>query len=395
MKITLLLCALLCSRAFAQPAVIGQPVPPFNITLLQNAAPQVSSAGLKGKIVILEFWAPWCGPCVTAMPKLDALQKKYKNKLQVIAVSSESPARIGLFMKNRPFSFWHGVDTARELNNIFPHRIIPHSIIINEAGVVVAITDAGEITPAVIERLLKNKTVALKEKKDDVVFDIDGDYFKMDTLTKENFIVQPGLAGTPSFSKEPNQGIFAQRRISTHNMTLTGLYRLAFEKSIFRLVYEGVTEADFDYKKIANLYCTDLIIAQPDKKLLHQTMAEKLLANFEVKARLEKRRLPVVVLRRHDSTSFALAAASHAPGHSARSDGFESEGATLDDFAGYLEGFGIFGKPVVNETGIAGSYVFSFSYTPEQKGSFKQALRNTGLAYSMEEREVEVLVIYK
>jgi thiol-disulfide isomerase/thioredoxin len=70
-----------------RPPRIGETAPDFTVTDAQHT---VSLSQLRGKPVILNFWASWCGPCVEEMPSLVQLQKVLGNKATVLAVSVDS-----------------------------------------------------------------------------------------------------------------------------------------------------------------------------------------------------------------------------------------------------------------------------------------------------------------
>jgi thiol-disulfide isomerase/thioredoxin len=70
-------------RFFRDP----KPAPMFAVTDIDGR--EVSTASLRGKVVIVNFWATWCGPCRAEVPDLVALQAKYKDTLQVIGVSED------------------------------------------------------------------------------------------------------------------------------------------------------------------------------------------------------------------------------------------------------------------------------------------------------------------
>ena len=70
-------------RFFRDP----KPAPAFTIRDLDGR--DVSPASLRGKVVIVNFWATWCGPCRAEIPDLVALQEKYRDTLQVIGISED------------------------------------------------------------------------------------------------------------------------------------------------------------------------------------------------------------------------------------------------------------------------------------------------------------------
>lgn len=92
----------------SKPASIGIPAPDFTI---QDSDRSVTLSQLRGKIVVLNFWATWCLPCLEEVPSLVQLQKKFSDKITVLAVSvDDDPADYHKFLKD------HGIDflTVRE-----------------------------------------------------------------------------------------------------------------------------------------------------------------------------------------------------------------------------------------------------------------------------------------
>jgi peroxiredoxin len=74
--------------ASAAPLRIGDPTPAFNLQTLDGKT--ITIASLKGKVVLLDFWATWCGPCRKALPELKALLQKNTGKpLVLISVSAD------------------------------------------------------------------------------------------------------------------------------------------------------------------------------------------------------------------------------------------------------------------------------------------------------------------
>lgn len=74
-----------CDRG-SQPDMVGRPAPQFTV---QDADRTVSLHDHRGKIVVLNFWATWCPPCVEEMPSLVAMQAKMRDKVTVLAVSTD------------------------------------------------------------------------------------------------------------------------------------------------------------------------------------------------------------------------------------------------------------------------------------------------------------------
>jgi len=76
-------------RSSGGPVGVGKAAPQF--TLQDMSGRTVSLEDYRGKIVILDFWATWCGPCRVAMPILENIQAEYSGKLNVLAVNLREP----------------------------------------------------------------------------------------------------------------------------------------------------------------------------------------------------------------------------------------------------------------------------------------------------------------
>lgn len=383
----------LSHTSWTQELKIGQNVTDIDIALIDQERSTVSLKELKGKVLLIDFWATWCSPCISGMKHLNALQNEFTDELQIISVTSEERDRIKRFKDKRPQGFWFGLDPDENVRDHFPYRVIPHSILINADGKVIAITSPGEITSTVIKQVLAGKSINLPLKKDNTEFDPSIDYFAVDSTINESFVIQPYNPDIPTFTKAFS-GIFKDRRLSLHNVTIPKMYRDAFETSSYRLVYE-VDESHYDYKKPKNKYNVDIIIPAGKENELHRIFQQKLLNSFELKARVDHQEREVVVLSRLKDTSLLLVPSTEPQSYTARGDNFKSEGARLEDFRSYLENFGIVGYPVVDETGIEGFHSIDFSFDPENSGSFMKSLNALGLKVKKEKRVIEVLVLYE
>jgi thiol-disulfide isomerase/thioredoxin len=121
---------------------------------------------LKGKVVILDFWASWCGPCAESFPVMDELQKKYGDQgLVIVAVSvDEKAAKMAAFLKKDPVSFTVVRDAQHKLVAAAEPETMPTSFIIDRDGKVRFLHNGfhGSVTRKEyieqVESLLKSKS---------------------------------------------------------------------------------------------------------------------------------------------------------------------------------------------------------------------------------------------
>lgn len=386
--LTLVLFHTVC--VLGQEIQIGEEVPAFEVELVDEAPSIFSYDASLGKVVLIDFWATWCSPCVAAMPHLEALQQKFGEKLLVISASEEKYERIRRFQDNRAFQFHFARDTG-SLRALFPYQVIPHSVLIAPDGKLVAITSPEHITEQVIEEVLAGGQINLPLKKDHFDFDPSYEYFDFEQEVEELFQLQPYMSGIPAFSRFYPQGTYQQPRITIFNLNVAGLYRKAYQISSYRLIYE-FDESEIDWEDKNNRFCLNVIAKSPED--LYPFMQEQLNQHTEVLAKPSMSEMEVLIIEQAEVGIMAEQVEEKGLTE-ARGDGFKNEGASMADFCEYLEHFGIVGMAVVDETGDDGLYNIDFSFEPENPQSFKEAMAKLGLSYKKGLRETEVLVLSK
>jgi len=96
-------------------------------------------ADLRGKVVLVNFWATWCPPCRKEMPDLETLYGRFGSKgLVVLGISDEEAAKVGPFIRERKVSFPVLLDPGRKVNEMFVVEGIPKSFVYDREGKLVA-----------------------------------------------------------------------------------------------------------------------------------------------------------------------------------------------------------------------------------------------------------------
>ncbi len=114
---------------------VGQSVPNFTVTTLDGRT--ITMAEMKGKIVLIDFFATWCGPCMGEMPKIesDIWQALNGDKFIVIAIGREHTAeQLIKFNKEKKFTFLIAPDPKRDVYKHFATQYIPRNYVIDSNG---------------------------------------------------------------------------------------------------------------------------------------------------------------------------------------------------------------------------------------------------------------------
>jgi len=124
------------SRPIARAVGDGGRAP--EIGLADRAGKLVKLADLKGRVVLVDFWASWCAPCRDELPVLEALYRKYREQgLVIVGVGlDQDPEKLAKFLKLSPLSFPVVHDRAGVVAERYAPPKMPSSYLIDKRGVV-------------------------------------------------------------------------------------------------------------------------------------------------------------------------------------------------------------------------------------------------------------------
>lgn len=111
-----------------------------DFTLTSTSGKMINLSDYKGKIVILDFWATWCGPCRMGVPDLVDIQKEFKNKVVVIGISLDDQRtmnNIKPFMKQYGINYPIVYGTNKVVMDYGNIQAIPTSFVIDKNGYIV------------------------------------------------------------------------------------------------------------------------------------------------------------------------------------------------------------------------------------------------------------------
>ncbi|MBK8252467.1 MAG: TlpA family protein disulfide reductase [Polyangiaceae bacterium] len=149
--------AILPRLGFFQNGLVGKPAPDFTLPVAANgdAGARMQLAELKGRPVVLDFWASWCGPCAVQAPILDRMARKYEGRgLVVLGVNVDDTASVAKeYARRKGLSYPILVDPSDQVSGFYGVSKLPSVIIIDKNGNVTSFLTGIVDEPALDEAI--------------------------------------------------------------------------------------------------------------------------------------------------------------------------------------------------------------------------------------------------
>lgn len=362
----------------------------FEVFNTKSADQQLSIKHLKGKVVILEFWATWCAPCLPQLSRLDDLQEELSDSLQVIAVSIEPKSKIMKpIQKMRVDNLLFSSDTNH--TRYFSYSVVPTSVIIDPGGVIRAICSPKEISAEKIRKLLQNESVSFDVESNNAIYP---DLLLPDAQNEpDGSVARYDSAETTGISIDTSGSI---KQLSFTNFTLLSLFREVFRMPSPTWVIDSsgdTTISDYVPANMYNLHVTDSGVTA-DSLFLH---AEQLAnASFQYVASRTVKQVEVYELLYKGSTKL-LASARQETNFTYYGPNFQGIAISTAALTGYLSnelGY-LEDKIVLDKTGLTSRYDVSLTWEYTDRSSLDRELARYGFYLVKVTEPVSVLVVSK
>lgn len=401
-----------------QPLSIGDPVPDIAFSLVNYPSASARLSSFKGKYIILDFWATWCSSCLHNFPKLDSLQQEYKDNLQIIlantiAVKDNTEKIISFFDKRKNPAgnkyFLPTIINDTVFDALFPHRMIPHYVWIDEKGIVQAITSSDEITRKNVTEFINGNSLQLRTKKD-LIFDpfkplfVNGNggddekYIYRSLLSGYRDGLSSSIAGTVS----SNESEIISRILCINSPILT-IYEQAYPRMNLypknQLILDVTNRNKYlspdieEGWKYDNTYTYELIFPATTLSNARKLMQEDLKRYFGLNVHTEQRKVNCLLLKRLPENTKGLSK-NGAPQTNVEDIDNKPKywhNYPMSTITTYLNAY--YPMPVIDETNLTQniSIVLPLDFT--NLVSLKTTLAKFGFTITEEQRELEFFIL--
>lgn len=402
----LFLLTALASAAFAQtPALnanlpkVGTAAPALSFTQMMQASSTIGAdwPSLHGKVVVLEFWATWCAPCIGEIPILNSLAASVDpSKVQIISVDDEDPAVVQAFLKKKPIQGGIGLDTSSKVFERYGVDARPATVVVGPDGRVASTT----LHP---EQLSSANLLALANGGPlNAATPAAATQAQLDQATAQAFSEQVGPSDAASntlfqISLTPGEPTEAGKEPNTHMMMRgPGLLDIT-NASADALLNMGAgipaTHISASGNVSSALYNLHVQApnAAPDELARAIELAVASGAHLRIERHTEMK--DAYVLKAGPEAASHLTQSSSGGGafYSHKNQALQCINATPAQVAGALEE--ALGTAVVDETGLDGKLMGSLKVAPKDISSASAALATLGLTLTSAKRPIETVAL--
>lgn len=360
---------------------VGDPAPAIKLdSLIPDQPVAATLEALKGKVVVLEFWATWCGPCVDAIPHLNELVEKFAGRpIEFLSVTDEEAGVVEAFLKKKPIRGWVGFDRSKAMSKQYGFEAIPDTVLIDASGKLAGVAHPAQLKAEHLEDLLAGKPVKLPPPFGESMA-IPRTSLESGPPPLLDIIIRPSVPGSNG-GMTSGPGRYQQKSVSARNL-LSSVYELP-------LAFVEGDGADDTAR-----YDVSITGPRTEDKALRKLLPDLVAIALRVNVKRETRDTDGWRLTAPHGTPESLKEAASMGGSSMTGRGeLRMTGMNLTNLAKMIQG--VLRKPVVDGTGIAGRFDLSLKYDDARPESLLEQLRERGFEFEPAKVPTEYLVVTK
>jgi uncharacterized protein (TIGR03435 family) len=369
------------------PVHVGDSAPEIRLETLLQAPPNASVnwKDQKGKVVVIEFGATWCAPCIDAIPHMNQLAGEFKDQpITFLTIMEDDSDRLERFLKTAHVSSWIGVDTNRRNWDTFDIHALPTTIIVDSNGTILAVTRPDYVNPKVLRDALEHKSFSLpsaETRDSDLEWDQEEIDWKDGVEPSTDIIIKPISTATGGMWLRPEGD-----HLTADGVTLEGLIFLAYGVNSYHVDWR-MPSSDQKFRVAGR-------VPKGHENELLPLFQAALAATFPIHVQWRTEEKDVYVLRIASGANRQIPRATidEKPLYQMIRGEETAKRQPLQKLVVFLEN--TIQLPVVDETGLTGEYDWDLPYQHGQPDITLKPLRDAlGLELVKERRSIKMLVV--
>jgi cytochrome c biogenesis protein CcmG/thiol:disulfide interchange protein DsbE len=161
LRIVLVLLVVATSSACRSGTVSSGPAPDFSLE--SSGGDSIALSDLEGQVVVLDFWATWCSPCVESLDHLQQLHELYADQgVVVLAINvGETQDEVAGFVAHYGYTFSVLLDTDDRVTDRYGVQGIPHTLVVDRNGEIHSVPGGPDAIEGLVRELLREQVEAL------------------------------------------------------------------------------------------------------------------------------------------------------------------------------------------------------------------------------------------
>lgn len=368
---------------------VGHPAPEISVERYVQGPPEapLGLAALRGKVVVLDFWASWCPGCIDAVDHVNSLAQRFAGDPVVFLTLVNEPERtIRAALERWPLDTWVAMDADGATTDAYRIAGYPQAVLVDRQGRIAAFVNPADITADALDALLAGRPVDLPHQyfahtgaEADLAWDEEAKV-TAGTDAVSQVVIRRSAAEIGGLRELATPGRMVGDGVSLERLILTAY---------------GLTDFELDNRlpPARDRYRVSVVAPVRDRGAARELLRSSLERSFNFRAVWESRPMDVVVLRRLPNVEDEgfQPATGDVEGMAGRM-GFHVSGVPMEFIAEAL-GSLVFHALVIDETNLDGTYRLDVDWQMDDTDSAVAALRGVGLEVIRETRDVRVLVV--